>query len=93
MLTEPAIIAEIHSALRASRLGTVPMIVSSYVLLPAIEPHVVLTAMIPAAAAGDDADGASRGEIRGCLAVDEYGAGVVEELMGAVALKLGVEFD
>lgn len=77
------------------------MIVSIYVLLPAIETHVVLTAMIPvaAAAAGDDVDGASGGivdgEIGGCLAVNEYGAGVVEELMGAVwvaaALKLGVE--
>ena len=59
-----------------------------YVLLPAIENHVVLIAMIPATAAaaaaaalGDDVDGTSGGivdgEVRGGLAVNIDGAGVV----------------
>ena len=62
------------------------MIVRTYVLLPAIEAHVVLTTIIPAAgtgigATGDDVDGASvgivDGEIRGGFAVNVDGAGVV----------------
>ena len=79
------------------------MIIRPYVLLPAIETYVVLITIIPAtaaaAAAGDDVDGTARGivdgKIRGGLAVNVDGAGVVEELLGAVgvatALKLGVE--
>ena len=83
------------------------MIIRPYVLLPAIETDVVLITIIPAtataaaaaAAAGDDVDGTARGivdgKIRGGLAVNVDGAGVVEELLGAVgvatALKLGVE--
>lgn len=89
MLTEPVITAEIHSALRAAWQRTVTMIIRTYVLLPAIEAHVVLTTIIPAAGAGtgatagagDDVDGASvgivDGEIRGGLAVNVDGAGVV----------------
>ena len=83
------------------------MIVSIYVILPAIETHVVLITIILAAgagvgvgaAAGNDVDRASGGivdgEIGGGLAVDVDGACVVQELMGTVwvatALKLGVE--
>lgn len=82
------------------------MVISIYMLLPAIEGHVVLTAMIPAtttattAGASDDVDGAAGGivdgEIRGRLAVHEDGAGVVEQLVSAVGvapalLELGVE--
>lgn len=90
MLNKPAITAEIHSTLRAPWLRTVMMIISIYMLQPAIETHVVLITIIPAAAAavaaaaaaaGDDVDGASRGivdgEIRGDLAVNVDGAGVV----------------
>lgn len=87
MLTEPDITAEIHPALPAPRQRTVTMIIRIYVLLPAIESHIVLTTIIPAAAAaaataaGDDVDGASGGivdgEIRGGLAVNVDGAGVV----------------
>ena len=63
------------------------MIIGIYVLPPAIEAHVVLITVISAAAAGaaaaagDDIDGASMGivdgEIRGGLAVNVDGAGVV----------------
>lgn len=61
------------------------MLISPYVFLPASESHIVLTTIIPAAAAaaaaGDDVDGASGGivdgEIRGGLAVNVDGAGVV----------------
>ena len=70
------------------------MLIRIYVLLPAIETHVVLITMIPAAAAtapaatGNDVDGASGGivdgEIRSGLSVNVDGAGVVQELMGAV---------
>lgn len=89
MLTEPDITAEIHPALPAPWQRTVTMIIRIYVLLPAIESHIVLTTIIPAAtaaataaaAAGDDVDGASGGivdgEIRGSLAVNVDGAGVV----------------
>ena len=87
MLTEPAITAEIHSGLRAPWYRTVPMIIRPYVLLPAIETDVVLITIIPAtataaaAAAGDDVDGTARGivdgKIRGGLAVNVDGAGVV----------------
>ena len=88
MLTEPAITAEIHSALSASWLRTVTMIIGIYVLPPAIETHIVLITIISAAAAGatgaaagDDIDGASTGivdgEIRGGLAVNVDRAGVV----------------
>ena len=88
MLAEPVIIAEIHSAHRAPWYRTVPMTKRVYVLLPAIENHVVLIAMIPvtaaaaaAAALGDDVDGTSGGivdsEIRGGLTVNIDGAGVV----------------
>lgn len=87
MLTEPDITAEIHPALPAPWQRTVTMIIRIYVLLPAIESHIVLTTIIPAAAAaataaaGDDVDGASGGivdgEIRGGLAVNVDGAGVV----------------
>ena len=85
MLTEPAITAEIHSALRAPWHRTVPMIIRIYVLLPAIETHVVLITIIPAtaapAAAGDNVDGTSGGivdgEVWGGLAVNVDGAGVV----------------
>ena len=63
MLTEPAITAKVHSALRAPWLRTVLMIMRMYVLLSAIETHVVLITIIPAAAAAaaaaDDVDGAS----------------------------------
>lgn len=83
MLTEPDITAEIHPALPAPWQRTVTMIIRIYVLLPAIESHIVLTTIIPAAGAGagDDVDGASGGivdgEIRGGLAVNVDGAGVV----------------
>ena len=89
MLTEPAITAKVHPTLRAPWLRTVMMIIRIYVLLPAIETHVVLITIIPvpnaaaagASAAGDDVDGASGGivdgEIRGGLAVNVDGAGVV----------------
>lgn len=85
MLTEPDITAEIHPALPAPWQRTVTMIIRIYVLLPAIESHIVLTTIIPAAAAaaaaGDDVDDASGGivdgEIRGGLAVNVDGAGVV----------------
>ena len=87
MLTEPDITAEIHPALPAPWQRTVTMIIRIYVLLPAIESHIVLTTILPAAAvaaaaaAGDDVDGASGGivdgEIRGGLEVNVDGAGVV----------------
>ena len=85
MLTEPAITAEIHIALRAPWNRTIAMIIRAYVLLPAIERHVVLITIIPATAAGagtgDDVDGTSGGivdgDIRGGLAVKVDGAGVV----------------
>lgn len=85
MLTEPAVTAKVHSALRAPLHRTVPVIIRIYMLLPAIKTHVVLITIIPAptaaAAAGDDVDGASGGivdgEIRGGLAVNVDGAGVV----------------
>lgn len=79
MLTEPGTTAEIHSALPAPWQRTVTMTIRIYVLLPAVERHIVLTTII--AGAGDDVDGASRGivdgEIRGGLAVNVDGAGVV----------------
>ena len=85
MLTEPAITAEIHTALRAPWNRTVAMITIAYVLLPAIERRFVLITIIPATAAGagigDDVDGTSGGivdgEIGGGLAVKVDGAGVV----------------
>lgn len=87
MLTEPVITAEIHPALCAPWLRTVTMIMRIYVLLPGIETHIVLITIIPAtaasaaAAAGDDVNDASGGivdgEIRGDLAVNVDGAGVV----------------
>lgn len=91
MLTEPVIAAEIHPTLRAPRLRTVTMLIRINVLMPAIETHIVLITIIPAAAAdpaataavavGDDVDVASGGivdgEIRGGLAVNVDGAGVV----------------
>ena len=80
------------------------MVIRVDMLLPAIETHTVLIAVVPAAAlaavAGDDIDGAAwgivDGEIGGGLAVNVDGAGVVEELMGAIwvallLLKLRVE--
>lgn len=89
MLTEPAVTAEVHIALRAPWNRTVAMIFRSYMLLPAIERHVVLITIIFATAAGagagagtgDKVDGASGGivdgDIRGGLAVKVDGAGVV----------------
>lgn len=87
MLTEPVITAEIHPALCAPWLRTITMIMRIYVLLPGIETHIVLITIIPAAgasaaaAAGDDVNDASGGivdgEIRGDLAVNVDGAGVV----------------
>ena len=92
MLAERAIIHEIHSAHRAPWYRTVPVIQRLYVLMPAIENHVVLIAIIPAtagaaaaaaaaAALGDDIDGTAGGivdgEVRGGLAVNIDGAGVV----------------
>lgn len=67
MLAEPVITAKIHPALRAPWHRTVTMIMRTYVLLPAIETHMVLVTIIPAAgaAAGDDVDGASGGIIDG----------------------------
>lgn len=59
------------------------MIKRFYVLLPAIEPHLMLITIMPAAAAaaGDDVDDASGGivdgDIRVGLAVKVDGAGVV----------------
>ena len=88
MLTEPGVTTKINSALRAPWLRAVTMIISIYMLLPAIETHVVLITVIPAATvtaatttASDDVDGASRrivdSEVRGSLAVNVDGAGVV----------------
>ena len=99
MLTEPTNTPKIHSALRAPRQRTIRMIIPIYMLLPAIERHVVLITIIPATAAaaggagtGDDVDGTSRGvvdgDIGGGLAIEVDGAGVVEELLGAVATAL-----
>ena len=67
MLAERAIIDGIHSAHRASWYRTVPVTQRVYVLMPAIENHVVLIAIIPATAAalGDDVDGISGGIVDG----------------------------
>lgn len=83
MLTEPAVTTEIHTGLRTSWLRAITMVVSIYMLLPAIETHVVLTTVIPAAAtASDDIDGASGrivdSKVRGSLAVNVDGADVVQ---------------